>query len=95
MPRYPESYHAIVEVIGEEAARKLCEAYGGDTLYLPKPESLDAADKAEKIRAEYNGSNIKALADKYNLTRMRIYQLVEGIYPQIDGQISMDDLLQM
>lgn len=93
MPRYPESYYSIAEIIGEEAARRLCEVYGGDTLYLPKPESLDAVDKAERIRAEYNGSNIKALADKYNLTRMRVYQLVEDLSPQAPGQISMDDLL--
>jgi len=93
MPKYPESYNTIVEIIGESAARKLCEELGGDTIYLPKPESLDAADKAERIRAEYTGTNIKELALKYNLTRMRVYQLVEGIFPQLDGQINIDDLL--
>ena len=93
MPKYPESYNTIVEINGEPAARKLCEELGGDTIYLPKPESLDAADKAERIRAEYTGANIKELALKYNLTRMRVYQLVEGIFPQLDGQINIDDLL--
>ena len=93
MPKYPESYNTIVEIIGEPAARTLCEELGGDTIYLPKPESLDAADKAERIRAEYTGTNIKELALKYNLTRMRVHQLVEGIFPQLDGQINIDDLL--
>lgn len=93
MAKYPESYYTIADIIGDEAARKLCEAMGGDTVYLPKPESLDAADKAERIRAEYNGTNIKELALKYNLTRMRVYQLVEGLFPQLDGQINIDDLL--
>lgn len=93
MAKYPESYYTIAEIIGDEAARKLCEAMGGDTVYLPKPESLDAADRAERIRAEYTGGNVKELALKYNLTRMRVYQIINGLNPQLDGQINMTDLL--
>lgn len=93
MAKYPESYYTIADIIGDEAARKLCEAMGGDTVYLPKPESLDAADRAERIRAEYTGGNVKELALKYNLTRMRVYQIINGLNPQLDGQINMTDLL--
>jgi Mor family transcriptional regulator len=91
MAQYPDSYYSIAEVIGDEAARKLCEAYGGEAIYVPKLDTLEAVERVAAIRREYNGSNVAKLARKYNLTQMRVYQIVQDLNPQIDGQISMLD----
>lgn len=94
MSQYPSSFYTVAEIIGDEAARKLCEAFGGDTIYVPKVETLDSADRVAEIRAAYNGSNIKALAERYGLTRMRVYQIVGDMLPKIDGQMDIDDFLK-
>lgn len=91
MDQYPDSYYSIADAIGDAAARKLCEAYGGEAIYVPKIETLEAADRAARIREEYNGSNAPLLARKYKLTRMRIYQIVDRHRREINGQISMLD----
>lgn len=93
MAQYPESYYSIASVIGDDAARKLCEAFGGEAIYVPKLDTLEAVERVARIRDEYNGSNVAHIARKYNLTQMRVYQIVQDLNPQIDGQISiLDDM---
>lgn len=93
MAQYPGSFYTVAEIIGEDAARKLCEAFGGDTIYVPKAETLDSADRIAEIRKAYNGGNAKVLAERYGVTRMRIYQIVGDMLPKIDGQMDISDFL--
>lgn len=87
--RLPESYQGLVETIGEEAARKLCRMYGGESLYIPKADTIERADRRERIIRAYNGSNVRALAEQYDLTPRRIRQIVGDATPVIDGQIDL------
>lgn len=89
MAQYPESYYSIAEIIGEDAARKLCEAYGGEAIYIPKVESLLAVERVAQIRQEYNGQNVTKLAKKYKLTERRVQQIVEDLPGVLPGQTSM------
>lgn len=87
--KLPESYQGLVEVVGEEAADKLCRMYGGESLYIPKADTIEAVARRAKIISEYNGGNIKALAAKYGLTSRRIRQIVGDAAPPVDGQIDL------
>lgn len=89
MARYPESYSTIAEVIGEEATRKLCEAFGGEAIYVPKAESVENAERLASIRREYNGGNVALLARRYGLTTRRVQQIVEGEAGTLPGQMDM------
>lgn len=91
MARYPESYSTIAEIIGEEATRKLCEAFGGEAIYVPKAESVGNAERVAAIRREYNGGNVALLARQYGLTTRRVQQIVEGEPGTLPGQLDMFD----
>lgn len=92
MPRYPESYYSIAEIIGEEAARKLCEVYGGDTLYLPKPESLDAVDKAGRLLVQLQRSGV--YKNRWKDERKKtIEALREGMLLELRASIQEDEEL--
>lgn len=93
MGREPTMHIDIARVIGDDAMRKLCREFGGDAIYIPKLDSVDNLRSAQRIREEYNGSNIVRLAKKYNLTPRRIQQIVEGLTPRLQGQMDIDDFL--
>lgn len=85
-----ESYRPIVEIIG---IRKFVELAGyarGEALYFPKPENLVAPARNRRIKKEWNGYNLRELAEKYQLTANRIRGILkdEPLY----GQLSLFDL---
>lgn len=85
----PESCQPIVEIIGMERFFELSEYAQGDALYIPKPDSIVAPARNRKIKKEWNGYNIRELADKYGLTPNRIRSILKD--EQVFGQLSMFD----
>lgn len=76
-----KSLEKLAEVVGMDAAIKLCEAYGGETVYIPMMKTVKSRAVRDKIRREYDGMNIVALAKKYNLSARRVRQITEGVTP--------------
>lgn len=89
MAQTPESFNQLVDILGEGAARKLCEAVGGEAIYIPKLDTVDNARRILDIRAEFNGANTPFLARKYGLTTRRIQQIVEAGAPTLPGRVDM------
>ncbi len=58
----PEEYRDIVDAIGMEAFVHLTLLCGGQTLYVPKRESLERGARDRDIRSLFNGSNYRSLA---------------------------------
>ena len=83
-----ESCRTLVEMIGLENVLKLSAYSMGDKIYFPKVERLIAPARNRRIRREYNGFNIKELAQAYDLTTNQIMNIVKEIDPQ---QISLFD----
>lgn len=77
----PEAHRRLAEVIGLEATLRLCEAYGGAPLYIPKMDALVAARRDLSIRAEYDGMNTAALARRYGVS-MRTVQMILSEAPR-------------
>lgn len=56
--------------------RALAVHHGGRAFYLPTIYKLDLALRDVRIYAEFNGGNIRNLAENYQLSRQQIYSIV-------------------
>lgn len=74
----PEEYRDIVDAIGMEAFLKLVYVCGGQSLYLPKLDSLERGDRDRQIRALFNGGNYRALAAQFRLSERQIRKIING-----------------
>lgn len=77
--KVPESYQNLIRVVGWEGMMNLCREYGGEVLYIPKLDRLDATKRREEIRKEWNGRNTAELARKYGRSTRWIQKMVEGM----------------
>ena len=71
MSDIPEEYRDIAEAIGLEAFTQLTLLCGGQSLYIPKRESLERNARDRDIRARFNGCNYRALAVQFRLSERR------------------------
>lgn len=83
-----DTYLPLVELIGLENVIKLCQYSMGDKIYFPKAERMVAAARNRRIKKEYNGHNLKELAQRYDLTTPQIVQIVKD---EVPNQISIFD----
>ena len=72
-----DSMALLVEVAGLETAKKIVAALGGDSLYVPKVESIIRLARNRRINKEFTGFNHKELATKYDLTTRHIRKIIE------------------
>ena len=85
-----DRYRPIVDIIGVDAFVELSIYACGDELYFPKPENILAQARNRRVKKEYNGYNLKELAEKYNLTTVQIRNILKD-EPMI-GQMSIFDM---
>lgn len=74
----PEEYRDIVDAIGMEAFVHLTLLCGGQTLYVPKRESLERGARDRDIRALFNCSNYRGLAAQFRLSERQIRKIING-----------------
>lgn len=74
----PEEYRDIVDTIGMEAFVHLTLLCGGQTLYVPKRESLERGARDRDIRTMFNGSNYRSLAAQFRLSERQIRKIING-----------------
>ena len=65
----------IAEAIGIENFYTLTKIVRGDTVYLPKPESITRPARDARIRKEFNGYNHQDLAKKYRVSKRWVLHL--------------------
>lgn len=88
---FPEGFRDVVEVIGVEAAYKLCENFGGQPFYAPKIDSLVKRLRDESIKQDYRkGISINQLCQDYNLSFNQVRAICNLAYMR---QRSIDDYL--
>lgn len=84
-----ELYQQIAEAVGIEGFYRLARVAGGTTIYIPLADSLLRPVRDARIKAEFNGCNHIALAEKYNVTERRVRQLCGDGF--LEGQINLFD----
>ena len=67
----------LIEAVGLSTAKKLVEAFGGDTFYFPKVESVVRMARNRRVYKEFTGFNHRLLADKYNLTTRYVRDIIK------------------
>lgn len=88
-----ERYQEIVKIVGIANFVKLSNYARGDEIYFPKVESVVSPARNRRIKKEFNGSNDKELAEKYNLTLKQIWNILKDEPPI--GQVTLDEMLGM
>lgn len=64
------------QALARWAVLTLGNHFGGRQTYLPKGESLRSAMRDQQIWQEFNGRNQDELARKFDLTVIRVYQIL-------------------
>ena len=62
-----------------KAAEHIRTHWAGQPIYIPKGAAYEFSKRDVEIFNRFNGRNHSALAREYNLTVMRIYQIVKAI----------------
>ena len=91
----------IAEVVGLEPYLALARLINGDSIYIPKYDSLytDAQriQRDEDIISKFDGYNFEDLAREYNLCKRTLYNIIPGSVRSnkrngpIDGQLSFEE----
>lgn len=74
----PADYRDIVDALGMDVFLALTDLCGGQSLYIPKPESLRRDGRDREIRARFNGGNYRALAAQFRLSERQIRKIING-----------------
>lgn len=98
-----EQHRDFAEVLGMENLIRLSEHFGGTSIYVPQRRELIKQRVYGMIRKEYDGTNIKELAGKYEVSESTVYNVVRDILMRgaekretkynIPGQMNLADCL--
>ena len=74
----PAEFHDIVDMLGLEAFLRLATLCGGQSLYIPKLDSLERDGRDREIRARFDGGQYRALAAQFRLSERQIRKILNG-----------------
>jgi len=66
------------------------KTYGGETLYFPKGQELDATLRHHSIYKEFNGKNHASLAKKYGVSTQWVYAVIKEIDKRLKTKVQPD-----
>jgi len=66
----------LADIIGFDTVILLSQNNGGEQIYIQKYDSLCKAARNRKIKSEFTGVNVRRLAQKYNLSRSCIREIL-------------------
>ena len=71
--------HPLVDVLGEDGARALCQRFGGSPLLLPLGRQWEIEARNESIRqARREGATVDALVKEFGLSQRQIHNILKG-----------------
>lgn len=93
-----EKHQLLAQTVGMDGMRNLVKNFGGGQIYIPKTDDLLREMKVRAIRKEFNGMNVKQIANKYNVSESFVYKVIrdkiaQGIKYDVPGQTDFFDLL--
>lgn len=83
MDDLPESQQKFAQVIGVEATIRLCEAFAGEQIYIPKNDALKKTVRNREVKRLYTrGWTVKQIARKYGVSESWVHELVSQVRPE-------------
>lgn len=82
-----QTLQELVELIGMDGMLRLVESYSGMVIYVPKLDSVIKMVRDRHIREEFDGTNSRKLALRYDVSESWVYRVVNE--KQLHGQINM------
>lgn len=79
----------LAELVGLETMLRIVETYSGSVIYIPKADSVIGSIRDRHIREEYDGTNSRRLAIKYNVSESWVFRIANE--KQLFGQTNMFD----
>ncbi|MGB7479641.1 MAG: Mor transcription activator family protein [Burkholderiaceae bacterium] len=74
-----QAFAALAEVIGRDAALKLCRSFGRDRIYIPRCDGVDLTHRNLEIVEKYNrGATVWELASEYVLSDRQIWTILKN-----------------
>ena len=74
----PAEYRDLVDTLGLAVFLALVDLCGGQSLYIPKGETLRRDGRDREIRARFTGGNYRALASQFRLSERQIRKIING-----------------
>ncbi len=74
----PAEYLDLADALGLEVFLRLTRLFGGQSLYIPKTESLEREARDRAIRARFDGNNYRALGTRFQLSERQIRKILNG-----------------
>jgi len=74
----PAEYLDIADSLGLEVFLRMTRLYGGQSLYVPKAESLEREARDRSIRSQFDGRNYRTLGTRFRLSERQIRKIVNG-----------------
>jgi len=80
MPRLDAANIEQSDYVAELLLQAVFECYAGQVVYFPKPRNFDLLERNRQIATLYQrgGVTYAALAERFNLSRTRISQIVQS-----------------
>jgi len=78
--KLPSSFIEIIDMLGLENALTLTKRFGGQNIYIPKPDTFEKEQRNHQIRTEFTGYNYRELAYKYKLSEIQIRTITNNKY---------------
>jgi len=75
-----ETMSFLVDVIGLDAAKKIIEIFGGESIYVPKAESVIRMVRDRSIYKDFKekGYHYREIAARYNLTTRHVRVIIKA-----------------
>lgn len=74
-----EAQQTMVEVIGMDNFIEFClRSKGGSSFYIPKLQNLIKYPIYRRIQEEYDGTNVRILAKKYDVSEATVYNVIKN-----------------
>lgn len=77
--------HRLAEIVGLDAMTDLVAHFGGELLYIPKPDKRALYLRNQIIIQRYNEAEpVKKIAKDYKLTERQVWRILKKPLPPID-----------
>lgn len=71
-----EEQRQLIDCIGIENYKKIVLEFGGQYIYIPKSETISRELRDREIKEQFDGSNYRKIANKYNLSVGQVRRII-------------------